>query len=490
MKLLKDKRVVMTVLSIILVLVVMSSTTYALFFKVHTMENVESYTSGILEITVEEGTALTLNNTLPMTDEEGSVLTPYTFKVTNTGNLAYTFDLKILSTTSNNQINPAYIKVKLDDNSPVILSSLSEGLIANDLTLNPSESITMSVRIWLSINTPNTEIGKNFSAKIVTDGVGSEYVEPDGFNLTVDRFKKLGANIIDGVPDFSGYPSFEGEIRAAEDDLGTSYYFRGAVENNYVKFAGYYWRIIRINGDGTIRIIYDGTSAHSNGEASEDRIIGTSKFNSGSDSNAYVGYMYGTPGSSTYEQIHENVNDSDIKIMNDEWYKNNIEDKGYSKYVADAIYCNDREVVSGPTIDNWVDGDTIYAPKIRIEESFSPSLKCSQNNDKFTVSTSLGNGSLTYPVGLITADEVNMGGGKYQELYKPLHYLTIGILYWTMSSSYSPTSGLYTVAVDGELNDMDASPWYEVGIRPVISLKSDILFTGNGTISSPFEIVE
>ena len=188
--------------------------------KVNTLDNTESYTSGILDITVEEGTTLTLSNTLPMTDEEGSALTPYTFKVTNTGNLTYTFDLKLLSTTSN-QINPAYIKVKLDDNSPVTLSSLSEGLIASDLTLNPSKSVTMSIRIWLSIDTPNTEIGKSFSAKIVTDGVGSEYMSQAGFLLTLDKFKELGVTINDGTPDFNQVATIDEGIYAAEDDLGT-----------------------------------------------------------------------------------------------------------------------------------------------------------------------------------------------------------------------------------------------------------------------------
>ena len=253
MKLLKDKRVVMTVLSIILVLVVMSSTTYALFFKVHTMENVESYTSGILEITVEEGTALTLNNTLPMEDSEGASLTPYTFKVTNTGNLAYTFDLKILSTTSNNQINPAYIKVKLDDNNPVTLSSLSNGLIANALTLNPGKSITMSVRIWLSINTPNTEIGKNFSAKIVTDGVGSEYVEPEGVIATeyvTNIFTSASKSTVTNNSVNYQYATSAGMM----EDVGGNIRYYGADPNNYVSFNNELWRII-----GVFNNIDDGT---------------------------------------------------------------------------------------------------------------------------------------------------------------------------------------------------------------------------------------
>ena len=99
-KLLSDKNIMITVLSILLVLSIMLSTTYALFMKVNILDNTESYTSGILDITVEEGATLNLSNTLPMTDEEGSALTPYTFKITNTGNLTYTFDLKLLSTTT------------------------------------------------------------------------------------------------------------------------------------------------------------------------------------------------------------------------------------------------------------------------------------------------------------------------------------------------------------------------------------------------------
>ena len=491
MKLLKDKKVVMIVLSIILVLVVMSSTTYALFFKVHTMENTESYTAGILEITVEEGTALTLNNTLPMTDEEGASLTPYTFKVTNTGNLAYTFDLKILSTTSNNQINPAYIKVKLDDNSPVVLSSLSNGLIADDLTLNPEESITMSVRIWLSINTPNTEIGKNFSAKIVTDGVGSEYVPP-----ALDTLTKLGLSVSDGTPDFNKMAqascSDESEcettngIYAAEDDLGTSYYFRGAVENNYVYFAGYYWRIIRINGDGTIRMIYDGTSAHANGESSSDRQLGTTAFNTDPNDNAYVGYMYGTAGSGTYEDTHANTNNSTIKTANDNWYKTNIVDKNYSQYVADAIYCNDRSLSSGTGIGTT---ETYYMAYNRLYTNKTPSLKCTQTNDKFTTSSSLGNGVLTYPVGLITADELSFAGVSPRGKSNLSYYLYSGQHYWTISPSLFSAGGSWVYRVTFNSYLQENFVFGSLALRPVISLKSDTEFSGDGTMSSPFKIV-
>ena len=135
-------------------------------------------------------------------------------------------------------------------------------------------------------------------------------------------------------------------IYETQDDYGTTYYFRGNVTNNYVYFAGYYWRIIRINGNGSLRLIYDGTVAHANGESSDDRQIGTSTYNENYNDNAYIGYMYGQAGSSTYKETHANTNNSAIKSTVDNWYKTNIVDKGYENYVDDVIYCNDREIVA------------------------------------------------------------------------------------------------------------------------------------------------
>ena len=306
-----------------------------------------------------------------------------------------------------------------------------------------------------------------------------------GFNLTVDKFEELGVTINSGTPNFNQVATTDEGIYAVEDDLGTSYYFRGAVENNYVKFAGFYWRIIRINGDGTIRMIYDGTSAHSNGESSTDRQVSTTAFNTNFDDNAYVGYMYGTPSSSTYEETHVNTNNSTIKTANDNWYKTNIVDAGYSQYVADAIYCNDRSLSSGTGIGTTA---TYYMAYNRLYTNKIPSLKCPQNNDKFTISSSLGNGNLTYPVGLLTPDEVVYAGGKY-DTSNSSYYLYSGKQYWTISPSrfYYGRSDVYYAASTGDLYSIYVTS--SRALRPVISLKSDIAFSGDGSINSPFEIV-
>ncbi len=146
----------------------------------------------------------------------------------------------------------------------------------------------------------------------------------------------------DGSVNVTSAESENSLLCSAPDNYGTSYYYRGNVSNNYVYFANFYWRIVRINGDGSIRIIYDGTVAHANGEASDDRIIGYSAFNERADDNAYVGYMYGIPSSSTYEETHANINDSTIKKYVDKWYENNIKDARYEQYLSDNLFCNDK----------------------------------------------------------------------------------------------------------------------------------------------------
>ena len=290
-------------------------------------------------------------------------------------------------------------------------------------------------------------------------------------------------------------------IYETTDDYGTTYYFRGAVTNNYVKFANKYWRIIRINGDGSLRLIYDGTSAHANGEISTDRQIGTSAFNSSFNDNAYVGYMYGQTGASSYSAAHANTNNSTIKTVVDNWYKTNIEDKGYSDKVADVIYCNDRKIYTGSSWNGygtlgygtnattyepasrmltWTNGSSSWASTQTIK------MTCSQKNDAFTVDdTSKGNGALTYPVGLITVDEALAGGGKGGSSNSS-YYLYTGNYYWTMSPYYfSGTVAFeFLVRSGGVIYNYNVSRSY--GVRPVLSLKSDITLTGTGTQTDPW----
>ena len=290
------------------------------------------------------------------------------------------------------------------------------------------------------------------------------------------------------------------------EDNKTTYYFSGAVENNYVQFGVYkagttvngttynvdtpiYWKIIRINEDGSIRLIYNGTSTTATGS---NVTIGNSNFNTNYDDNAYVGYMYGTPSSSTYALTHANTNDSTIKDYLDEWYIENL--SSYSSYLADAGFCNDRSVAS--TSGTWYSNDTAlgYAKNLtyygaynRLYKNKKPQFACpNASNDLFTTSTSSkGNKALTVPIGLITADEVWYAGATTST--NQTHYLYTGANYWTMSPRNFDGSFAYEwyVRSNGYLS------YYVVnnsrGVRPVANLQSGVeIINGDGTSTSPY----
>ena len=270
------------------------------------------------------------------------------------------------------------------------------------------------------------------------------------------------------------------------EDGKTVYYYRGAVENNYVKFAGYYWRIIRINEDGSIRLIYQGETPNAMGS---EATIGDSAFNKKYNDNAYVGYMYGTPGSDTYEETHENINDSTIKTVLDTWYEENL--LSYASYIADSGFCGDRSIYEGEgTGLGYGKNLTYYQVYNRYNNTYKPQFSCPQSNDLYTTSSSnKGNKALDYPVGLITIDEVLYVGGRSSN--NESYYLYIDDWCWTMSpvdfdGSFAVVGSILSV---GRLYNEGVV--YSRSVRPVINLKSDIGFTqGDGTGNNPYLITE
>ena len=270
------------------------------------------------------------------------------------------------------------------------------------------------------------------------------------------------------------------------------YYFAGDAKNNWVKFGGFYWRIIRTNYDGSIRLLYSGTS-HNTTEG----YIGKSAFNSTFKDPMYVGYMYGTSGS--LDSNRTNTNNSTIKTYIDNWYNNNL--SSYSKYIStEAIYCNDRELVPESTYKT--DGTTFYyAPFGRLNTNKTPTYNCTNIKDAFSGSNS--EAKLTYPIGLMTADEVAYAGGKaFTNLPSPYawYYLNsaggsiTGSTYWYSLSPiywYGSFSWVWGVAGSDNTgylgrNDVLGS----LAVRPAISLKFCIKYsTGNGAPETPYEIV-
>lgn len=392
------------------------------------------------------------------------------------------------------------LKYAVLDNTSTTSTVTVASLLNQQFNIVSKGSITSTGKITLlTKQLSNTKLNKYLIviyadvSKIANDAMNASFngtVSADAnqglFSEAKATLTSLNLSPSSGTPDFTKTSIDDGTngIYSAKDDLGTSYYFRGNVTNNYVKFANKYWRIIRINGDGTIRMIYAGTNAHVNGyndSSANDMSIGSSTFNSSTNDNTYVGYMYGTEGGATYANTHSNTTNSTIKTTLDSWYDTNIVNTGNEKYIADAIYCNDRSVSSGTGIGTT---ETYYAAETR-RNNEQPTLKCANDNDKFTKSTTIGNGKLTKMIGLITSDEVMYAGGTVSSSNNE-YYLYSGKYYWTMTP-YSYAFGLTFVGfvyIDGGLSDNNVTN--PNAVRPVVSLKSDAISGGSGTAANPF----
>ena len=329
-------------------------------------------------------------------------------------------------------------------------------------------------------------------------------------------------------PDFSTVTTASDKgMYSAQDDLGPSYYFRGAVDNNWVKYGKYtkdmyncnngtisttdtgnsctkiassgddiYWRIIRINGDGSIRMIYSGVTPPTESTKvikTTDTSLGKSEFNQNSNSAEYVGYMY------EIGEQHGTSQSSDIKTFLDNWYANYTDLNSTGTKITDQIYCNDRtastldvaySTTNYTTLTSWNSTGTkyYYGANGRVWNSpVSPDYKCPVASDKFTTTTAKGNGKLSYPVGLISADEITFAGlpaGKTNNSF----YLYTGDYYWAGSPFEFSDGNSYEFYVDGGGNLSSYRVDSNNGVRGVVSLSSESKLLGSGTYNDVYTV--
>ena len=385
-------------------------------------------------------------------------------------------------------------------------SGLKRTLVSGATIESDGSLTTQNISItgkYYNLTIPQTSIeGKAFTGKIYVTNHSCSTSEPAYITL----LKAYGGkDNITELPDsaFANVTTAndKGMYKKA-DDLGTSYYYRGAVDNNWVKFGkegtkDIYWRIIRINGDGSIRMIYTGTTdpktdssvTGSNGvymTGTGTQInAATYAFNSSRDKAEYVGYMF------TLGEQHGNSTSSTIKTIIENWYAGTTL-KDNTLVSQDQIFCNDRSASSIQTAAWTSTGATYdYGAYGRLYSNKKPILTCPTASDKFTSKkSSIGNKALEYPVGLITADEVAMAGGAFgSSNTNSSYYLYTNQNSWLGSPSYFYSSGLakeFVVYSSGCLNYNNVD--YNNGARPVVSLSSKAKLSGNGTYSNPYTV--
>ena len=384
-------------------------------------------------------------------------------------------------------------RIKDKDSGSILATGDLTGVTGRVELLNETKTVdsetTFNYTIEIEFVETNADQNHNTN-KTLNGEIVVEFAEP-----TVLAKDTILANtpVNEGIPDFSKTAQAScsdtstceetNGLYAETTSKGTTYYFRGAVDNNWVQFGDFYWRIIRINEDGTLRLIYQGTSANTTGTNTQ---ISTSAFNSSYNNNMYVGYMYQS------NEVHGLTSSSRIKGVLDTWYQNNLTSVA-DKIDGNAGFCGDREPSTSESTSNGSGGtgttQTYYGAYIRLYTNKAPTFECQNESDLYTTSgSSQGNKALQYPIGLISADEVAYAGGVYGQ-NNTSYYLYTNSYYWTMSPyTFYGTAYVFYVGYNGDLVNIHVD-WTVPGVRPVINLKANVQITsGNGSSSNPYVI--
>ncbi len=580
-------------------------------------------TTGAVSMTyTESNNIISITNALPTTDNTGKTRKAsgeyfdFTVKSSITGNLDINYEIAAKEETGNtfSGNNIKYYLTTVDsagkETEVMAPRTYYEEPSGNVYTGRPADMMSLYIgnlkdqgettinyrlRLWVdeSYNPQKDDGGLIYKVKVNVYGQTSDtvakaedkYCYENGFTTLSDCMLVMNnheasadaaktAIKAKGTPDFTKTAPNDSEtdgLYMAEDDEGESYYYRGAVKNNYVSFAGFIWRIIRRNGDGSVRMIYSGKSTSDTGAAVS---IGNSQFNSKYWDPTYVGYKYnedfslhesnettiynwftnttkynfgtgytfdastkkfiltGNIKQLTWNDNHDeivnnqlysclntscnvvfkvtgyrdatrmtvkpisyssnslisaqtNSTDSPIKTKLDSWYKTNM--TSYTSKLADETFCSDRSIASGSGYLTTT--TTTYGAESRLQYRKTPSLKCSQDNDKFKMSNE--SAKLDYPVGLILADEVTLAGGNTYSSNSN-YYLYSGKNFWTLSpSNFSSNNShayvLFVVSSGGLHFGMSVTNFFTV--RPVINLKADTLITkGDGSSLNPYVV--
>ena len=508
-------------ISIFCLIVIIFSSSYA-YFKTQVRGEGKGMNVilGTIDLDITEN-SISTNNLLPISDSSKDTkaqIKDFTVKRTSNSNTDVCYNLYlVVDSISSNIKNSKYLKYELTDGSNVVSGNLSklgynsDGkgyiLLAKNKYLSKTDTTgnTYKLKVWLSYDksaNQNDLLNSNITTHIYASGNNGNTC-PGSVDTVIPPtlYEQILADnsAIKTRTDFNTTftETNTGTLyKATESIAGNTpkdvYYFAGDAKNNWVKFGGFYWRIIRTNHDGSIKLLYAGTSPDTT-----SGYIGKSAFNTKDNDPMYVGYKYGTSGS--LENNRLNTNDSTIKTYVDNWYKNNL--TAYTKYIStEAVYCNDRELASGSTYSTGSSFD--YAPYGRLNANKTPTYNCTNNKDAFSGSNS--EAKLTYPIGLMTSDEISYAGGEsYTDLTAPYawYYLNsaggsiTGSTYWWALSPvgwFGSVSGVWLVRgsdYPGGLYDgfVDAS----IALRPSVSLKSCTKWaSGDGSSSNPYTIQE
>ncbi len=510
----KQKRVMVYVMIISLICVV--GVSYAFFTAGMSSETSTTVRAdaGTMKITYSGGANINLAGIYPKDDVWATKTITVTGNNTTDAEMYYKLTLVVDSNTfkTDDPLQYELVSTNTSTNGEVIPTISKTDLTENSIELgsghfvkanNAKHTYLLKIYYPRKATSQNANQGAAFSAHVEITSTKAPTVSNLAKVILANNEVKAPLT----TPGAAISTADEALLASAEDDYGTSYYFRGAVTNNYVEFANKCWRIVRVGGDDSVKLILhnDNTkkvanpfdAANNSTSAAFARYSGTtytSAFNSSHNDNAYVGFKYGTAGASDYATTHANTNNSTILTNLETWYNNNL--KTYADAIADTVWCNDKTNVEDKTYNPWSYGGnatglgygtnkTYYGATQRLVSTSGsaggtgPSLKCNGELSK-----------ITSKIGLITVDELAFAGYAY-ELQNTTTYLqenATNTYWWSLSplDFNLGSAGVWNVG-EGSFGRSSAGSTLEV--RPSISIVSSATISGGfGTSEDPYVV--
>jgi len=449
-----------------------------------------------------------------------------TFSVRSESDTTYTYDL-IIKNLVNTFVTEGFLQYKITSTNGYNMTeykdipkceTTSDKVIGSNIQIEPGETQNYTIEFIYkeTEEDQSPDMGKTFGGSIFIKEHEPQFPKGSlGEKLLSDNQTILTRTNFDSIFTEDNTGTLYKASGNETEDESEVYYFAGNAQNNWVKFgknqndADLYWRIIRTNEDGSVRLLYIGPD-----KATTSAFITTGKaYNSSNANTNSVGYMYGSTGSLDNNRM--NTTDSEIKKIIDDWYSKTLivkideRENTYDTYVSKtAIYCNDRSTDLYSNSDNmqYVGYKRLYtfkAPSYKCGNDANRSLHSTANvADKFSVSTTKGgNGKLTYGVALMTADELVYAGARWESVSKSWfinnsqNATAVGSKYWsTMTPAYYTSTNTRIFAVRGEnypgyLTHLGPNYTSAIGVRPVLSLKSCVKYvSGDGSSDNPYEV--
>ena len=562
----KKKENIIIIALILVMIVSLIGVSYAAYNYSKTGTKVNSITTGSITMSyTESDNVISIDKALPTTDETGKVRLKegeyfdFTISSEIVGDININYEISAKDVTvGSRKIDSSNIKLYLtrltDDGEEELMTpeTYNEESSANSYTgrpsnemslytssMNSSESNNYRLRMWVDEDYNPQDDGGNLQFSVKVNVYGKDGEKGNDVPLTTqtilednelqvektnmfnyasngDILTDLDSMTIENNPEY-----ITNGLYSAEDEDGTSYYYRGNVDNNNVQFGEYtgdyyvyrdnydvddeyyqslescteasgghssrcsqvklasagdkmYWKIIRVNGDGSLRLIYNGTNinqVYDKDDITTYKAIGRSRYNLNYNDPKYTGYTY------------DNGIDSFVKKEVDTWYENTLGSSSYDSKVIEGRFCSDS---SGSRTEELY--GEIYAGFDRLVQvlngfatSNSPTLSCPDTEETY-------GGSYRLKAGLITADEASFAGNSYYTWSD--NYLNVdkneysNILFHTMTPAFNYdafTFGPWLLSNSGR-NDLQ-------NIRPVINVTTDNGFiSGDGTTENPYVI--